>query len=160
MTMRIDHLADHLDCLPSVAGWLQEAFGHLDPGRTAQERRDALQGSLQRDALPIRLIARDATGTALGCASVVTRTLTHGHLGPWLSAVYVVPEQRGRGIASALVERAVEECARLGIGELFLFTPRNESLYARLGWVAWDRGQVQGNPVVVMKRAIGSGLAR
>jgi GNAT superfamily N-acetyltransferase len=160
MTMRIDHLANHPDCLPTVAGWLQEAFGHLDPGKTVQDRRDALQASLRRGALPIRLIACDAAGTALGCASVVTRTLTHGHLGPWLSAVYVAPEQRRRGIASALVERAVEECAGLGIGELFLFTPRNESLYARLGWVAWDRAHIQGNPVVVMKRAIVSGLAR
>lgn len=61
---------------------------------------------------------------------------------------------------AALGKRAVEECAQLGIGELFLFTPSNESLCARLGWMAWDRAQVQRNLVVMMKRAIGPGLAR
>ena len=60
----------------------------------------------------------------------------------------------------ALGKRAMEECARLGVGQLFLFTPTIESLYARLGWVACDRTQIQGNPVVVMKRAIESGPAR
>lgn len=158
--MRIEHLADQRDCVPTVAGWLHEAFGHLDPGKTMQDRRQALLGSLQRAALPIRLVARESDGAAVGCASVVTRTLTHGPLGPWLSAVYVVPEHRGRGIASALVDRAVEECTRLGVAELFLFTPRHESLYARLGWAVLDRAQIQGTPVVVMRRAIALAGAR
>ncbi|WP_415858345.1 GNAT family N-acetyltransferase [Burkholderia ubonensis] len=45
-------------------------------------------------------------GEAQGTASLVQSTLTHQHLGPWLSAVFVPPAHRGKGIASALSMRA------------------------------------------------------
>lgn len=60
----------------------------------------------------------------------------HGRddLGQWLGGVYVRPESRRRGVASALC-RVVEEKAReLGFRRLFLFTLDRQSLYARLGW--------------------------
>ena len=152
--MRIDHLADHPSWMQTIATWHHEAFGHLAPGKTLQDRWLTLQTTVQRDALPLCLVAHSGNGHLWGCASVFRRTLTHDHLGPWLSAVYVAPPHRGRGIASALAERAAAECARLGFAELFLFTPRNESLYRRLGWQAFDRTLIRETPSVVMKRHV------
>ena len=152
--MRIDYLADHPDWMHTVAAWHHEAFGHLAPGKTLQDRLLTLQTTLQREALPLCLVAHSGDGSLWGCASVFRRTLTHDHLGPWLSAVYVAPAHRGRGIASALAERATAECARLGFPELFLFTPHNESLYQRLGWLAFDHTLIHDTPAVVMKRRV------
>jgi GNAT superfamily N-acetyltransferase len=152
--MRIDHLIDHPAWMRTVAEWHHEAFGHLNPDKTMPERLRGL-ASMQRDALPLGLIAHSADGTPLGCASVVRRTLTHDELGPWLSAGYVPPGHRGQGIASALAERAVGECARLGFADLFLFTPHHEALYRRLGWAAFDHALVNQIPAAVMRRRVG-----
>ncbi|HEX5684567.1 MAG TPA: GNAT family N-acetyltransferase [Ideonella sp.] len=152
--MRIDYLVDHPNQMATVAAWHHAAFGHLDPSKTLTDRVHTLTTSMQRDALPLGLVAHAADGTALGCASLVLRTLTHPELGPWLSAVYVEPGHRGLGVASALAERAAGECARLGFPELYLFTPHHESLYRRLGWVSIDRTRINEIAAVVMKRWI------
>jgi len=47
-------------------------------------------------------------------------TITHKHLTPWLSSVYVPGEFRGRGIASALSLRALAEAARLSFDKAWL----------------------------------------
>jgi len=70
----------------------------------------------------------------LGSASILPATITHQHLTPWLSSVYVPEAHRGKGIASALSRRAASEAGKLGFDRLYLFTPRSEALYARLGW--------------------------
>lgn len=154
--MRIDDLADHPDWMHTVATWQHEAFSYLAPSKTLQDRLLSLQTTAQREGLPLGLVAHSGDGTLWGCASVVRRTLTHDHLGPWLSAVYVAPAHRNRGIASALTERAAAESARLGFPELFLFTPHNEALYRRLGWLAFDRVVIRDTPAAVMKRRVQS----
>ncbi len=107
------------------------------------------------------LIALSANGTLLGSAGILPATITHRHLTPWLSSVYVPEEFRGQGIASALSLRAIDEAARLGFKRLYLFTPRNESLYARIGWRTFERIEYSGLPLTLIERhtaAVGSAL--
>jgi GNAT superfamily N-acetyltransferase len=86
-------------------------------------------------------------------ANVLATTLTHKHLSPWLSAMFVPPRHRGKGIGSTLALTAAAEAARLGFDAIYLFTPHNESLYARLGWATFDRALLNGTPVVLMARS-------
>lgn len=79
-------------------------------------------------------------------------TIVHPHLTPWLSSVYVPPEHRGRGIATALSLRAVEEARRLGHERIYLFTPNSRALYARLGWQDLEVLHRQGISLTVMVR--------
>ena len=151
--MRIDFLIARPEWMATVAGWQHQAFGHFDPSKTLPDRLRTLSG-MKRDALPLGLVAHADGSVPLGCASVVRSTFTHAELGPWLSAVYVAPEHRGQGIASALAERAAAECARLGFAELFLFTPHSERLYARLGWETFDRTQIGKVGAAVMRRRV------
>ena len=60
-------------------------------------------------------------------------------------------EERGRGIASQLVIRVVEEAKALGVPELYLYTDTSQSLYARLGWVVVEELVYEDLPVTVMK---------
>jgi GNAT superfamily N-acetyltransferase len=96
-------------------------------------------------------------GTPAGSAGILTATITHTHLTPWLSSVYVPAEFRGKGIASALSTRAITEAARLGFEQMYLFTPQSESLYARLGWNTFERTEHNGLPITLMKRDTGLG---
>ena len=61
-------------------------------------------------------------------------------------------EFRGQGIASALSLRAFAEAVRLGFERLYLFTPRNETLYARLGWKTFERIEHGGVALTLMER--------
>jgi hypothetical protein len=55
---------------------------------------------------------------------------------------------RGKGIASALSLRAIIEAARLGFDRLYLFTPNNETLYARMDWKTFERIDRNGCPLL------------
>jgi predicted N-acetyltransferase YhbS len=153
MNIRIDHLLEHKRCVPIVAAWQQEEFGYLTPTGTIEQRIERLGAACERGALPVSLVAlSESDDRVVGSASVVATTLTHKHLSPWLSSVVVPSQHRGQGIASKLALAAVAEAAALGFETIYLFTPRNESLYARLGWTTFDRAAINGVPVCIMSR--------
>ena len=152
MDIRIDHLFEHSHHIQTVATWQHREFGYLTPQSTAEQRAERLNRAIDKSRLPIALVAiKD--GALVGSAGISITTLTHQHLTPWLSAVVVPPAQRGNGIASKLALAAVDEVGRLGFETIHLFTPKNESLYARLGWKTVDHAEINGVPVCVMARA-------
>lgn len=157
--MKIEYLADYPAFVPTIAAWQQAQFGYLTPTATLEDRTERLRRSLQRDALPMALIALSETGTLLGSAGILPTTITHQHLTPWLSSVYVPDELRGKGIASALSLRAVVEAAQLGFERLYLFTPRSEPLYTRIGWQTFERIDYNGTSLVLMERPVSSAAA-
>jgi uncharacterized protein (DUF952 family)/GNAT superfamily N-acetyltransferase len=54
--------------------------------------------------------------------------------GPWLAAVFVVPEARKLGVGSALVDHVVSRSRELGYAELFLYTEYQDQWYQKKGW--------------------------
>jgi predicted N-acetyltransferase YhbS len=153
MTIEIHHLLDHAHFIPTVAAWQQAEFGYLSPGSTVEQRAERLRSARDKARLPIALVAM-SDGGLVGSAAISATTLTHKHLTPWLSSVFVPPEQRGKGIASKLALAAVAETDRLGFDQIYLFTPKNESLYARLGWETFEHAAINGTPVCLMARAV------
>ena len=150
--MRIEYLADHPLHLPTVAAWQHAQFGYLNPATTIEDRTERLRLSLQKNALPIAFIALSENGALLGAAGILSTTIVHKHLTPWLSSVYVPDKFRGKGIASGLSLHAVAEAARLGHDRLYLFTPRSEALYARIGWQTFERIEYNGVQLTLMER--------
>jgi N-acetylglutamate synthase-like GNAT family acetyltransferase len=150
--VKVAYLADYPAHLPTVAAWQQAQFGYLSSATTLEDRAERLHRSLQKEALPTAFIALSDSGALLGSAGILPATITHKHLTPWLSSVYVPGEFRGRGIASALSLRALAEAARLGFERLYLFTPHNEKLYARMGWRVFERIEYNGVPLTLMER--------
>jgi predicted N-acetyltransferase YhbS len=156
LSITITYLADHEAFVPAIAKWQQDQFGYLNPAGTLEQRDMRLREALARDRLPMALVAIDEDGELVGSAGIMPTTLTHQHLTPWLSSVYVPPEQRGRGIASLLSLRACEEAARLGYETIYLFTPSSENLYARLGWTTFDTVTHRGVQLAIMSRPSGA----
>lgn len=154
MNIAIHHLLDYNHYIPAVAAWQQAEFGYLSPNTTAEQRSERLRNANDKVRLPISLVAiSNDDGTLVGSANVAATTLTHKHLTPWLSSVFVPPEHRGNGIASKLAQAAISEADRLGFENIYLFTPKNEALYARLGWETFDHTAINGVPVCLMARA-------
>jgi predicted N-acetyltransferase YhbS len=152
--IEIHHLLDHTQHIPTVAAWQQAEFGYLSPNGTLEQRVERLRSASDKALLPISLVAiSDGEGDLVGSASLVATTLTHQHLSPWLSSVFVPPTQRGRGIASKLALAAIAEADRLGFEKIFLFTPKSEALYARLGWETFERTAINGVSTCLMARS-------
>lgn len=154
MLTHIDYLENHHGLIPLVAEWQHQLFGYLSPQLTMGERLLRVQRTAIRHALPLTLVALTAEGSLQGAASLVPGTITHQHLTPWVSSVFVVPAFRNQGIASALTQRLASEASRFGFSRMYLFTPRNESLYARLGWQTIDSLQLEQVHAKVMALAI------
>ena len=82
---------------------------------------------------------RDGDGRLLAAAGLVRADVRAGHGEPFavagLGGVIVTRSQRGRGLARALVERALLLAPELGVEHAMLFClPHNVPLYERFGF--------------------------
>ncbi|MCW2483632.1 GNAT family N-acetyltransferase [Candidatus Symbiopectobacterium sp. NZEC135] len=73
----------------------------------------------------------------------------------WLGEVVTAPSQRGKGLATALVNACVARCQQQGIEMLYLYTPDKQALYARMGWQPLEQRPVAGEIVTVMRLSLG-----
>jgi GNAT superfamily N-acetyltransferase len=147
--VRIENIADHPALVETVARWQWGEWGHLDPDDSLAARIASLRDQMP-DRIPTTSIALEG-GEPLGTASLVMHDMdTHRELSPWLASVYVTPTARGRGVASALVRRVVQQAATLGIARLYLYTPDAQGLYEKLGWQAIGTEHFEGHHVTIM----------
>lgn len=148
--MKIGYLADHREHIPRLAEWLHAQWGYLHQNDSVARRAARLESRATRGGVPVTFVAVDGD-VLLGSASLVEDDLeTRPELTPWLASVFVAPEHRGRGVASALVRRVVEEARDSEVSRLYLWTTDQERLYARLGWRPVERMRFQDEDIVVM----------
>jgi GNAT superfamily N-acetyltransferase len=97
--------------------------------------------NLNAEPIPIALVAH-VGAKFLGTASVIASDLEgRPQLTPWVAAVWVEPQYRGRGVGGALVGRAARECFALGVARAYLCArPALTGFYERLGWMPIERG--------------------
>lgn len=75
-------------------------------------------------------------------------------LGPWLASLYVLPEHRGRGHGSRLIEAAVELAKRNEIASLYVFTESAEKFFLRHGFVRFEDAVSNDRAVTILRREI------
>ena len=99
-----------------------------------------LRENIKATPLPFAVVAHDGEAF-LGTASVIASDLAERpQLTPWVAAVWVEPEARGRGIGAALVDCAARDCFALGISRAYLCArPRMSCFYEALGWTIIER---------------------
>ena len=78
----------------------------------------------------------------------------HRDLTPWLSALFVQPEYRGRGIGTALVAHFESRVRAAGIRHAYLYTSAAEQFYARLGWTTFGRESYADEDVALMMKRL------
>ena len=148
--MKIEYLADNIALVPIIAHWHHEEWGYFNPGDSVEKRITNLQTHLGREQIPTTFISLSG-GILLGSASLIAHNMdTRMDLSPWLASIYVLPESRGQGIGTALVERVIEEAVELGIETLYLFTPDREGFFANLGWSVVEHTEYREQKVVIM----------
>ena len=152
--MKIVPLVERPDLADQVAAWGFAEWGHLNPGETLQQRQVRIRGKMNVDRVPVAFLALDRTDALVGTASLIFDDLEGDPRNPWLASVFVPTEQRGKGIASALVRTVEDAARRLGYSRLYLFTTSATRLYAGLGWRALEKRAYRGEHIQVMDRAL------
>jgi len=144
-------VSDRPELAPLVAGWLVGAFGRPG-GRTVEEMAALILAPPVGPEEAFVLFDRDGPA---GTASLAHEDLdARPDLTPWLAGVLVQPAFRGRGYATALVQRVEAFAAAASVPVLWLYTATAEPLYARLGWRRAGLERDGGKEVVLMKRVL------
>ena len=152
--MRIEHLTDQEPLIRELAQLHFNEWGRFRPGETIEARTARLRACCGKGSIPTVVVG--ILGSELcGSAMLVAQDMdAHPELTPWLAGVYVKPQYRRHGVASALIARIAEEARALGAPQLYLYTDRSELIYARLGWSVLERRLYKGIGVSVMSKEL------
>lgn len=152
--MEIDYLAHHPEAVRQIADWFFEEWSYLYPGRTLRDFEDLIRRRARMDKLPLALVAIES-GTVIGTISLKIQDMDNRtELEPWLAGLYVSWEWRSKGVGTRLVEAVEKMACEMGIRKLFLYTPKSENFYLKLGWRVRERTSYRGAAVVLMEKDI------
>jgi len=148
--MQISTLKDKPHYLVPLAQWHHAEWSYLNPARSLSERIEEMREDLLGKVIPTTFVAED-DGELLGSACILARDMSsHPELSPWLASVYVDEQHRKKGIGSVLVKQVTQHAKENGIKHLYLYTPDQAQLYARLGWQVFSEEPYNGTPVTIM----------
>ena len=103
--MHIDYLCDHPNLIEELAELNFKEWGEFRPGDTLEARTERMRAACGKGAIPSVVVAIE-DGRLLGGALLIDSDMKiRPQLTPWLAGVYVKAEDRGRGVASQLVNQ-------------------------------------------------------
>ena len=134
-----------------VAALVDAAYEHYIEriGRTPLPMTLDYADEIRQKAVTVAEDAEELVGV------LVLDTTDEGFL---LFNVAIHPTRRGTGLGRALLQFAESEARRAGFGSIYLFThekmTENQELYARIGYVEYDRRPVEDFHVVFMRKQL------
>ena len=152
MEITVDYLAHYPHLADELARWSWNEWRSIyeERGQTFEHALKNYRERRNTDCLPLAIVAL-LNDELIGTVSLKFNDLdTRPNLDPWLGGVFVIPSWRGRGVASLLMQRAVEAAARLKLTKLYLWTSSAEGLYQKLGWQVVERSEYCGKKIVIM----------
>lgn len=152
--MQISHIKYFQNWIPIIAKWIYEEWAYAFPLRTLQDIQKALFGRMNENEMPITLVAHDERGV-LGTASLKASEMDIlQDRTPWLSQVFVHPDHRGQGVATALAAEIEKIARQMGYSTLYVFNPVSQGVYERLGWKVERTVQYGGKELAILAKKI------
>jgi ribosomal protein S18 acetylase RimI-like enzyme len=137
--------------VPRLAELVEAAYGHY------VERLGGPPGPMTEDYAAV-VREREVTVAELGGDVVGLIVFGAGDEGFAIDNVAVEPSQHGRGIGRALLEHAEAAARRAGFESVYLYThermTENLALYARIGYVEYDRRPYGGARRVYLRKPL------
>lgn len=153
--IRIEIAADHLDLIPTVAGWHWAEWGHVEPQGSLGSWVEALMTKTNRDRVPATWIAM-FDDLPVGSVSLVEHDMPDrpdlAAMSPWLAGLYVLPTHRRLGIATQLVTACELGALRMGIARVYLYSSTARLLYERLGWKRLADDFYEGESITILAK--------
>ncbi len=136
--IQIQYLADMPEALPALVDWFlaewEPYYGTDGPGDAKADLRE----SMNRDELPICLLAIDGTGALAGTISLKAESISHRELTHWGAAFLVAPTRRRQGIGTALVAALEDQARKLGFKRIYMSTDAASAIVDGRDWRALD----------------------
>jgi len=135
------------------AQWAFDDWKETDPDDNIQWYLDVYSESeIDPLSLPISLMAIADNGELVGVACVVLDDALPdaNEPGPWVAAVFVNLEYRGRAIGKKLVTEAVRRARELGHSDVYLYTRHVAHWYETFGWERVRETYVHHKPITIM----------
>jgi GNAT superfamily N-acetyltransferase len=158
----IEYLRDHPHLINELAklSWNEWQPIYQERSQNFEDALNNYRGRMNTDRLPVTVVAL-SKNQLVGTVSLKFHDLDiRPQLDPWLGALLVLPDWRGQGIASLLMQRAVDIARTLNIAQLYLWTSSAEGLYRKLGWRVVERTEYCGKTIVVMTVTTDEALRR
>lgn len=144
-----------LDCQEHQASlaelWYQEISRHWVESSSVDRAMASLSKHLNRDQMPLALIALDGNKPA-GMACLRETDGIRPGVTPWLGSLVVDPSYRNKGVGQMLIDAVKKQAVSFGHDTLYLlaFDPTIPNWYARLGWEHIGYDELFGHRVAVM----------
>lgn len=128
-------LVDRSSVIPRLANlFVDEWAPWYGPDGNGNAKSD-LTECMNRDRLPIAIVAENEDGLVLGTAALKQESLGSEHgFGPWLAAVVVAPDFRGKGIGLSLIQAVEEHAQRLSFKQIYTSTNTANSIVEKCEW--------------------------
>ncbi len=118
--MEIISITDNHEYLDIAIKFFQDKWADLESKMVYE---DCLKNSLDKNKTLPRWYLLYDEGELVGCAGLITNDfISRMDLYPWLCALFIEPEYRGRGYGELLINKAKEDSAKGGFDSLFLCT--------------------------------------
>jgi len=148
--LNILRLADAPQYLDTITAWNYAEWGK-DMGYSLQDSMDWFRTMISCPSE--ECVLAEQGGDIIGMASLVDHDLDERpDLVHWLASVYVHPNFRKAGVASALIQAVEHEAAMRGITNMYLYTNTAEQLYSRLGWEIFEPFQRGSEQFTIMRK--------
>lgn len=150
MNLKLGMLGNNRSLLPTLAQWYCDGW----PQRfSPEEAKTRLESRTNLQDIPLTLVLF-ADDKPVGTASLVESWagMPEG-LSPWVSELYIVPEQRGEGSAELMAMAAARVAWSAGAERLYVAPGESVGLFEGAGW---DKLELPGAPpdpeILVMER--------
>lgn len=153
MKCEVKQLAECQRHIETVGNWIFQEWWSKR-GESAEAVLDWLRTHNQKDKVPYTVVAL-VDGIPVGSCSVIENDCVHRpQYAPWVAAVFIKPEMRNRGIASAILQEAAAIAHRANVHGLYIdCLAITAPLYEKNGWRIFER-EVGDKESVVLLRVI------
>jgi N-acetylglutamate synthase-like GNAT family acetyltransferase len=138
-TVQIAHLFHHPQLIESVVQMIYNEFWRdVVDGMSIDDLTAHLHSAKDADRIPLCLIAlhdEELVGTV---NLIENDDAARSHLRPWLAAMVVRADQRGRGIGTQLVMTLLTEARQMHIPALYFGTD-GPGFYERIGAIQYEK---------------------
>lgn len=135
--IKIVFLEDHRHMIPVLVNYFEAEwsgyYGTEGPGDALSD----ITSLCNKSKLPICLIALKQNSF---CGSVALRkkSASHQHLGPWVTSLFVVPENRRQGVGTCLINAAVRLSMEMGHSTIYARSATAIDIFKNNKWIPFD----------------------
>ena len=159
MPIEIIPLHERPEFIDACSAWAYGQWG-VHTTRTLEETRLLFASAAHGTGLPLTWVAQHGD-YPVGMASLFEDDCSkRPDLRPWLAAVFVHPDYRGRRLAARLIETVEHVAHARGEERLYLITAHQQTLYERHGWCKTGTVDYSDRACVLMEKHFASADAQ